>query len=356
MPLEPVYEQLATAKDLKERGSIKGAEIKRLLPVTGFTKATSDIEVIEVNPIIGGVEVFARAWKDGVQLGFGEDGSVDIERFKVYNPPFLVGDPQGDIIIPETIDKEFGLVNPERRLRHDPIEAIRQSLLHVVRVTGKANTNIISGKRGNTVSTFYSGSGDGSVYRSSTVWATARDTADGISAQYTDATRYIMADLDAGTYTVARGFFPFDTSALPDGDTISAATASFDNSASSGSCLAGIVQTSQASNTSLVVGDFDALTLNSAPEGTDSRVAMTSTGYKDMTLNATGIGWISKTGYTLFGIRLSNDLDNSAPSARNYVLMYMSEQTGTTNDPVLVVTHSAGGGGGTFVPQVSFIM
>jgi hypothetical protein len=83
---------------------------------------------------------------------------------------------------------------------------------------------------------------------------------------------------------------------------------------------------------------------------------MTSTGYKDMRLNATGIGWINKTGYTKFGIRLSNDTDDSAPTARNYVHLYMSEQTGTTNDPKLVVEHSAGGGGATFVPYVSFIM
>lgn len=314
-----------------------------------------EIDVIETNAIEGGIEIFARAWKDGVQLGFGEDGSVDIERFKVYNPPVLVGDPQGDIIIPASVDIETALPIPERRLREDPVAAIQQALVQTVRLTGKTGTQIIVGKRGNTTSTFYAGAGDGSVYVANSSWSTARGASSGTAA-YTDATRYMMADKDASTYTVARTYFPFDTSSIPDTDDISSATFSVDNSGGEGTRSAVLILTTTSSETTLTGTDFAALTLNSPSEGTASRVALTSIGYKDFIMNATGIGWISKTGYTKLGLRLSNDVDDSAPTVRNYVLLYCSEQTGTTNDPVLVVTHAAGGGGGSFVPQVSFIM
>src|SRR3990167_1069334 len=37
--------------------------------------------------------------KRGTELrGFGADGSVEIERFRIYNPPILVDDPNGTII------------------------------------------------------------------------------------------------------------------------------------------------------------------------------------------------------------------------------------------------------------------
>ena len=44
-----------------------------------------------------GVVVFARAWDDNGQIGFGRDGSVDIERFIFIDPPVLVPDEAGDI-------------------------------------------------------------------------------------------------------------------------------------------------------------------------------------------------------------------------------------------------------------------
>lgn len=313
-----------------------------------------EIEIVEVNVIDGGIEVFARAWKNGVQLGFGSDGTIDIERFRIFNPPILVNDPLGDIIIPASFDDIAGMAIPERRLREDPIEAIRQSLTHTISLVGRTDVQIQPGKRGNTTSTFYSAAGDGSISAASTVWATARDATTGTAVD-NEATRYMMADKDGATYTVTRAYFPIDTSAIPDGDTISSATFSVDNDGFlSGSVLTGLIQTTTASDSSIVAGDFDALTLNSPTEGTDARVALTSTGYKDFVMNASGISWVSKTGYTKLGLRISNDIDNSAPTVRNYVHLYHSEQTGTTNDPKLVVVHSAAAA--TFIPRISFIM
>src|SRR3989344_2016473 len=57
-------------------------------PTYGVTREIQSVQKIE-----GGIEILARAWKDGKQLGFGKDGSVEIERFKIFNPPILVDDP-----------------------------------------------------------------------------------------------------------------------------------------------------------------------------------------------------------------------------------------------------------------------
>lgn len=300
-----------------------------------------EIEIVDFNTIDGGIEIFARAWKNGVQLGFGKDGTIDIERFRFFNPPILVDDPLGDIIYPASSDEATGLLVPERRLREDLLEALKQSLTHTISIVGKDGTNIVAGSRGNTTSTFYSGAGDGSVYRNDGTWAASRDTADGEASITTDATRYLMADKDGTVYTMSRGFFPFDTSGLPDGDTISSATLTISqNGAGEGDRYVGVIQTSQVSPTALEIGDFDAMTINSPTEGA-TRVLCNTTGAQNFTLNASGIGWISKTGYSLLGTRMAKDIDNIDPGARNYVLQYHSEEAGTTSDPTLVVVHSA---------------
>src|SRR3990167_7351815 len=88
----------------KEKANIKGQEIAKQVVSVARTNVKSsgadfDIEVVETKAIEGGVEVFARAWTpDGKQVGFGKDGSVDLERFVFINPPILVVDPLGDIL------------------------------------------------------------------------------------------------------------------------------------------------------------------------------------------------------------------------------------------------------------------
>ena len=50
-----------------------------------------EIEIVESNIIDGGVEVFARAWRDGKQIGFGNEGwhldkDILVKGNKVYSP------------------------------------------------------------------------------------------------------------------------------------------------------------------------------------------------------------------------------------------------------------------------------
>ena len=90
-------------KVLKDKTSVEKIKIKSeelaKVSIGKFKKNDLDIEIIgDIKEIDGGIELFAKAWKDGKQLGFGKDGSVEIERFRFFNPPFLVGDVNGDIV------------------------------------------------------------------------------------------------------------------------------------------------------------------------------------------------------------------------------------------------------------------
>ncbi len=167
--------------------------------------------------------------------------------------------------------------------------------------------------------------------------------------------------LDSGTTTdrfdqINRNIYLFDTSSIPDSDTISATTFSLYgvSKVDNFNQAIGVVSSAPASNTQLAAGDFDSLgTTRYADTDIDITVAST-TGYNDWAFNATGIAAISKTGVTKLGTRLSGDIDNSVPAwssnLATFLEVYMADQTGTANDPKLVITHST-----SFTPQIIII-
>ena len=78
----------------------------------------------KIEEIEGGIQIFAQAWNlDGTQVGFGKDGTVDIERFQIINPPILVPDENGDVYVkvfdampPTTIENlSFNINDPNHR-------------------------------------------------------------------------------------------------------------------------------------------------------------------------------------------------------------------------------------------------
>src|SRR3990167_4451732 len=92
---------------------------------------------------------FKKVWKwtpGGKQVGFGKDGTVDIERFVFINPPILVSDPNGDIIREWTDDTTGEL--KQRKLRESPQEALLQSLAHTISVKKEkfGSERIVRGK------------------------------------------------------------------------------------------------------------------------------------------------------------------------------------------------------------------
>src|SRR3990167_4031655 len=80
------------------------------------------VEIQSIKKIDKGIEILVRACRGNKQLGFG-DGSVEIERFKIYNPPILLDDPNGQII-KQWADRETGELQ-YKRLREDPEEVTK---------------------------------------------------------------------------------------------------------------------------------------------------------------------------------------------------------------------------------------
>ncbi len=70
--------------------------------------------------------------------------------------------------------------------------------------------------------------GDGYVRNTDTSWSTCRSASSGNSVNSSGTTAFTMAYLDVSTYFVFRGFFPFDTSSIPDDATIDSATTCLD--------------------------------------------------------------------------------------------------------------------------------
>lgn len=218
----------------------------------------------------------------------------------------------------------------------------------------------------------YSGAGDGVVYinlpdqgSSTQNWDANHDAAAGETASYeTTSTYYGAVSYTGSSYArIGRVFYPINTEELPDDAEISEAlfkayvpsSASQSNGDNDNNDYITIVQTYQANNTELVVGDFeDCGSDNGNPsrakyvpiEGSNQIDVTTIVGaqnqYYTWTLNATGRGWISKTGYTKIGMREGHDALDDEPDEKNQVFTRTSEYENTDYDPYIEITYTSG--------------
>lgn len=311
------------------------------------------IEIVDFKQDKNVVEVFARVFKDKKQIGFGSDGTIDVERFVFVNPPLLVDDENGDIV--ETFTDREG-VEHIRKLREDPKEALRQALENTIKIKKEKfdDKRIVKGKVGNTTSTFYADAGDAVVRHANASWATLRAASAGTSVATTTPT-YVGWEKEGANYNGYQPFHMFDTSAISASDTISSATFSIylngDNVVADSQQLS-IGNSTQATWNSIGTGDFDqrggsteGCTRINCPTGATS-------GYLDFALNSTGLTFIARSGETIpasasasgktqLAIRWSSDLDNSTPTNRTYMQIRMENTAGTSSDPKLVVEHAA---------------
>lgn len=343
-----------------ERVDIKSQEIAESVTPGTFQRGSFRIDIQSVETIKGGVEVFAKAWKNGRGIGFG-DGTIEIERFRIYNPPVLVEDKNGTIV--RQSKNIHGEVSGERRLREDPQEALLQVLEHNLTVMNlHDDTRIVSGKVGRTTSTFFSNPGTGTNGMDSGLrrLASAESwnsivTGGGTNVNPNDTEFPAMA-FESSTSTnlwvsLFRGHIGFDTSGLPDTDAISSATLSLYKDSVNASvnnlgiaATLNIFQSSPASDSTVAAGDYQ--NVGSTDFSSDIAFASWAAGYNDFVLNASGIANIEKTGTSNFASRDSTyDAPNSAPtwSSNKLTVMYShsADRTGTTNDPKLVVEHAA---------------
>lgn len=193
---------------------------------------------------------------------------------------------------------------------------------------------------------------DGYVYYApgNTIWATIHGAATG-SVAFDNVTNGVFCGIVAhGTSNrfnvIHRGFFLFDTSSIS-GVTISAVVFSLYGKDKTDTFGIGsdidVVSSSPASNTELVTADYN--DVGSTAFGSMSYASYSTSAYNDITLDANGIANITQGGISKFGVRVSNDTDNSAPtwSASKVISFrgYYADQTGTTYDPKLTVTYSS---------------
>jgi len=200
------------------------------------------------------------------------------------------------------------------------------------------------------VNKYYAGAGDGWLWNTvaSGSWDSMHNGSAGTSADYTASTFGTSVNQPPAWVEITRGFIPIDTSGLPDNAIITSATLylyaqSISDSDNDGNDFIAVVQTSQASPTSLITDDFDQAGAVHNPIEGSNRVDLTgisTSAYTALTLNSTALGWISKTGYTRLGIREGHDILDNVPNGFNRGRFYSSEQTGTSQDPYLEVTYT----------------
>ena len=155
------------------------------------------------------------------------------------------------------------------------------------------------------------------------------------------------AQLTATTTTnqysaLRRSIYLFDTSSIASGNTISSATLSLYGAAKEnglGSPELDVVSSNPASNTTLVNADH--ATLGTTVYGGVVYDSFSTSAYNDMSLDSAAV---TKAGITKLGVRLNWDTDNSfggtwASGAASSFQAYTADQSGTTNDPKLVVVY-----------------
>lgn len=340
------------SKSPTERSDYKADEFTKLDYVGEHVRDDGlTIEIISVSKIDKGIEVLARAWKDGEQFGFG-DGSIDIERFRIFNPPIMVEDANGNYVL----SSDHNGIFVERKFREDLEEALLQTLSHTIGLVGKTGTKIIPGSIGRTTSTFYPSAGavspvDGYAYRSNVAdvtWANARAAA-GSSASATASILVMQSDHQIGENNIIyRSPCLFDTSAIPDTDAISSATFSVYVTVVQDGDSDSITVTpvTLGANDNVVASDYNIANWSDTEQVTSITMASLSTSaYNDMTVNATGLGNISKTGVTSWGLRSKHEVASTAPTIDVAISVQVSsaDVAGTTQDPKLVVVHAAAG-------------
>lgn len=189
------------------------------------------------------------------------------------------------------------------------------------------------------------GTGNGWIQCSGDTWANCKAATTG-TAHYSETYMYSMVSGSgiSSTFGIYRCFIPFDTSSLDAGAIISSAsvytyvTNVYTDASDSYSYMA-VVQSTQASNSSLANADYD--NIGTTKGSGNYTISSISTGDNTFSLNATGIGWITKGGWTYLALDEGHDITNNQPSLSSGqklgIRMYSSR--GTTA-PYLTVNYT----------------
>ena len=191
-------------------------------------------------------------------------------------------------------------------------------------------------------------------------WNQVRVASTGSSSQDSSAgggeadvspTTYTIAGVRSSTYpafSISRGIFLFDTSAIGT-DEINSATFSF-FCPTNGKSMSGLepsfgvhlVSSNPASNTAIVNSDYDYNDFGITDLASSiSYSDVVTNSYNNFELNSTGLSLVDSGGITKLGTRHRYDKDDYDPGSTRHsnINSYFADNSGTSNDPKLVVTH-----------------
>jgi len=202
--------------------------------------------------------------------------------------------------------------------------------------------------------TFYSANLDGYLSEPSGQWFdySAAHAASPGQVNSDDYRLPVGQELGGNGYSIFRGAVFFDTSSLPDDSIITSATLSlygqYNNSTTDFQIT---VVDGSLLHEPLEGADYGYLRNQTVSGGTFDTAGFSTIGHNNIPLNETGMGWISKTGITKFGLRSSSEIAATAPDGAEFVYVYTREYTGGNQYwPKLVVTHTTPIVGGEAYP------
>ena len=202
---------------------------------------------------------------------------------------------------------------------------------------------------------YYPHTADGRIRYNDADWDSTHDSGTG-TVDNGDAEEWMWLQANY----ISRCYLTFDTSAITDSDNIDSGTFGMYNTAKTNNDNDGqdflvIVESKQNSATALQADDFvDCGDLVDDPTEGSNRLdfgSISIPAWFTLTLDADGLGWVSKTGYTMLGMREGHDVEDDNLTNSNALKLRWADQADTTTDPYLDVTTSAGAPS-AFIPKI----
>lgn len=191
-----------------------------------------------------------------------------------------------------------------------------------------------------TVTTIYATApgGNGNVVCISATYSTART---GGGSKFGQANHIVGQGFDGSTYGCYESFLIFDTSSIPDGDSVSAVTLSLDGSIDTSTTnFTARVAASSYDGGAVVTTDY----VSGASLPTPVLATWASSGYSSsynaFTENSGFKNAINKTGNTSLIIYSDRHAGNNTPTNEEFVTFLDADASGTSTDPKLDITHT----------------
>ncbi len=168
-------------------------------------------------------------------------------------------------------------------------------------------------------------------------------------AVYSDSTTSTVGVAAENAYFY-RSYLFYDTSIIPLNATITSATVSLNITTDNSDGDFNVTVRYNNHQASPITYTMHYYNWFSADGGSRNTSTIAGAGYWNITLSATGIGWITKGGTTQFALQNNHDYYSGGGSgaSSNEYLSYCSSEVGSTGTPTLYVTYTiVSGGGGT---------